>query len=734
MPKDRSKHTLTVDVTLRRSPGVEAPPARVYVFDRGGTLVDSKAVGKETTTFELADDSRHRVVVGPDIPPGDRSPSEILDQLARAGAVSRDVGHGIGLDVRLRIPPHVYGCWWETCIYVHGSVRKETAPGVYAPICDGVVQIFQVDLECTLDRLASFTDGPLWYQLLVDALSGLEREVLLERISLIPNLPDPPPDGFHETHVLRAATAKKRRSASRMASMPELTAGSSSRVEAARASSVSELASTLRSLPQSALKNAILANKTIISPYFCWLIPDEWFCWQELGEATIQSDGTFSAEICFWCPNDFPDLYFEVVQTVGGIEREISDPQIACSTYYDYDGSQDVVITVTDPAAVACNDPGGRPIPGDDYYVWPTAIGNIDLRGIAGLEDPSGSAGQGLVGVAPWGGTLALQMEFDPRLKTDGVAQYYRWSYKFEGDPDWTPINAPVTHRYKTVTSSPLQIHLHQVNLGPKSLGGGKDNLFEIPDPHPGDGWVNISDPWDRPFAYFDSTDNHLSPFTYNDTLPRKSGMCTLLLEIFDSSGDLVPCGNNSVGGPFVFVLPDLGGSPSDYTSILGPNNITGAGQLVFRVLVDNNDTYAHVDSVTAGGNVADSCGILHYTSTGDTVAISFHATHPNDYLTWALEVWRGTYGEIDSVGGSGSAAPVMVHDPWNHTAGTLLDTCTSAAFAADLWTNATATDGYSTQTQYNRFYSLAFALLAPCPDLPQLERAQLAQIERRAS
>jgi len=242
MPKDRSKHTLTVDVTLRRSPGVEAPPARVYVFDRGGTLVDSKAVGKETTTFELADDSRHRVVVGPDIPPGDRSPAEILDQLARAGAVSRDVGHGIGLDVRLRIPPHVYGCWWETCIYVHGSVRKETAPGVYAPICDGVVQIFQVDLECTLDRLASFTDGPLWYQLLVDALSGLEREVLLERISLIPNLPDPPPDGFHETHVLRAATAKKRRSASRMASMPELTAGSSSRVEAARASSVSELA------------------------------------------------------------------------------------------------------------------------------------------------------------------------------------------------------------------------------------------------------------------------------------------------------------------------------------------------------------------------------------------------------------------------------------------------------------------------------------------------------------
>jgi hypothetical protein len=725
MPRNASKRTLTVDVGLRPSPGVETPPARIYLFDRGGALIDSKPVGGRQVTFELVDDYRHRVVVGPDIPPGDQSPADLVDQLGRAGAISRDVGPGIGLNVELQVPAHIYGCWWQTCILVHGSVRKETAPGVYAPICDGVVQIFQVDLGCTLDRLASFTDAPLWYKLLIDALHGLDREVLRERIGLIPNLPDPPPDGSHQTNVLHATTLKERRAVTQTASVAALTAASSAQVEAGRASSLSELAATMRALPQSALKDAVLANKAIIGPFLCWLIPDDWFCWQELGEATIQSDGTFSAQVCFWCPDDFPDLYFEVVQTVGGIEREISDPQIACSTYYDYDGSQDVVITVTDPAAVACNDPGSRPIPGDDYYVWPTAIGNTDLRGIAGLEDPAGSMGQGLVAGAPWGGTLALQMEFDPRLKADGVAQYYRWSYKFDGAPDWTPINAPVTHRYKTVTYAPLEIHLHQVNLGPTSLGPGKDNLFEVPDPYPGDGWVNISDPSDRPFAYFDSTDNHLSPFTYNDTLPRKSGMCTLLLEIFDSSGNLVPCGNNGVGGPFVFVLPDYGQPPGNYTSVLGANNITAAGQLVFRVLVDNNDTYANVDEVTAGGNVADACGILHYTSGSDIVAISFHATHPNNYVTWTLEVWRGSSGEIDSISGSGSESPVALSDPWDHTASVLLGGCSSAAFAADLWTYATATDGYGTQTQYNRFYSLAFALLAPCPDLRQLELAQ---------
>ena len=722
MPRNRDskQHTLTVDVALRPSPTVETPPARLYLFDRNGSLVDSKPLEKGPVTFGLADDRRHRLVVGPDLPPTDRSPGELDAELTRAGAISHDVSPGIGLNVKLRIPPNIYACWWQTCIFVHGSVRKQTSPGVYAPICDGVVQIFQVDLGCTLDRLASFTDAPRWYELLIDVLHGLEREALVERIRLIPNLPDPPPDGFHETRVLQSAASKRLRAESlqlRTTAAAEISAGSTvhalsaERVQAARAGSAAELAATLRSLPQAARKEAILANKAIIAPFLCWLIPDEWFCWQELGEATIQADGTFSAEICFWCPDDFPDLYFEVVQTVNGIEREISDPQIACSTYYDYDGSQNVVITVDDPTAVACNDPGGRPIGGNDYYVWPTAIGNVDLRGITGLEDPPGGSPQGLVGVAPWGGTLALQMEFDPRLKADGVAYYYRWSYKFDGDPDWSPISAPVTHRYKVVTYSPLEIHVHSYALGPHTVGG-KDNLFEIPDPVKGDGWVNVSDPWDRPFAYFDSTDNHYGPFTYTDTGFRRSGMCTLMLEIFDSGGTFVPCGNNGVGGPFVFVLPDLT-MPDTYTSVLGPNNITGAGQLVFRVLVDNNDTYAHVDGVTAGGHSADpTCGILHY-QPGDNVAIDFHATHPNDYLTWRLEVYRASSWAVPPIGGN-SSSPPEAPNPFDNPAGVLLGSCTSAAFAADLWTYATANDGYGPQTQYNRFRTMAFALLNP--------------------
>jgi hypothetical protein len=725
LAKNKAPRTVTVDVTLALGRGVERPPSRLYLFDQRGNLVHSELVTGKPVNLALAGDGPHRLVVGPDLAVKGRSAAELATELTRARAISRDVNpKQLAESIKLAIPPSIYICWWQTCIYVHGSVRKQTAPGVYAPICSGVVQIFQVDLGCTLDQLASFTDLSLWYAVLVDILHGLDRQVALERIRMIPNLPDPPPDSFHETSVVVSRTTRQARatmavSAEARAAMPmaaqAITAARSvASSTVLRAASSTELAATLRALPIDARKEVILANKALIAPWLCWLIPDSWFCWQELGEAAIQSDGTFSAEVCFWCPNDFPDLYFEVVQTVGGIAREISDPQIACSTYYDYDGSTDVVITVDDPTAVACNDPKPPPVSG--YYVWPTAIGNTDLRGIVGLESPTGPAPHGLLATSPWGGTLALQMEFDPRLKSDGIARYYRWSYKFAGDPLFSPISAPVNHRYKTVTGvfPNINIHLTTVNLGPHTVGA-EQNLFDVPDPYPSDGWVNISDPWDRPFAYFDSTDNHYSPFSYIDLAPRRSGLCTLLLEMFDAAGSLVSCANNGLAGPFVFVLPDLTKTPSDYTSTLGPDNITASGQLLFQVLIDNNDTIASIGKPTASGNLADDCGILHYSLPTDAVAIPFHATHPNNYLSWTLEVFRGSSGlAVPAIGGN-SSSPPLAPNPFSNTASALLGAhCTNAAFAVDLWTSTTATDGYSSQTQYNRFDSMAFALLTP--------------------
>ena len=711
MAKNKAAVAVTINITLAPGRGIEQPPARVYLFDRQGSLVQTELLSGKALELKLADQRSHRLVVGPDLPVKEKSPSQLAAELNRARAISRDINPSALAPVTMVIPPSIYACWWQTCIYVHGSVRKETAPGVYAPICQGVVQIFQVDLACTLDQLASFTDLGAWYALLIESLAGLDRTLLREQIRTIPNLPDPPP----EAQIARAVRASAPIAAVRStvpASAP-ITTAIEPRTASLRVSSTQELAATLRSIPLNARRDVIVANKAMIAPFLCWFIPDSWFCWQELGEAQIQSDGTFSAEVCFWCPADFPDLYFEVVQTIGGIQEEISDPQIACSTYYDYDGTTDVVITVDDPVAVACNGPLPPPITGGAYYVWPTAIGNQDLRGVVGIESPPGPAPYGLVGTEPWAGTLALQMEFDPRLKADNIAFYYRWSYQFEGDSSFTPITAPVNHRYMTVTGAlpNVNIQLTTVNLGPQTVGA-EQNLFAVPDPYPSDGWVNISDPWDRPFAYFDSTDHHYSPFSYTTALPRRSGLCTLMLEMFDGAGNLVSCANNGLAGPFVFVLPDLA-SPGHYTSVLGPSNITPAGQLVYRVRIDNNSTYANVDSVTASGHMADSCGMLHYTLPTDLVAIAFHATHPNDYLSWTLQVWRGSAGVVAGANGT-SNSPPQAPNPFTNTASALLGACTNAAFAANLWTYASATDGYSRQWQYDDFYSFAFALLTP--------------------
>ena len=713
--------------------GEDLPPSRAYLFDRSGRLLDSAQVVNGVAQFQSEPRVGQKVMVGPDLMKEARPPLDLEAQLVKANAVTQDiVPQVVKTGLNVAVSNYVWGCWWQTCIVVHGTVRKLLNPGdpnpQYATICNGTVQIFQVDLGCTLDQLASF-EVLTFRDRVVDVLLGkitMAQLATLPPVIVNPNPPDPSPEkALRNINVARSNFLRNLRETA-VAKASAVTASSSfnaaSRVSqlSAMATSVSEVATILSTLDGQPLKDFIVANKAILFPFWCLFIPDDWFCWQELGEVSIQSDGSFSAEICFWCPDDFPDLYFEVVQNIGGISREVSDPQIACSTYYDYDGSQSVDIVVNDPTAVACLPVPPRPIPGNDLYVWPTAIGNIDLRNITDLESGLTSSITGLVsGATPWGGTLALQVIFDPNLKVSSSVRYYRWSYMFDGDSGFTQIATPVNHRYMTVSYSPLRIDLHTVNLGPHTVGSTL-NLFDVPDPFPGDGWVDINDPYDRPFGYFDSTGNGLAPFTYNDVLSRRSGLCTLMLEMFDSSGALVPCSNLGGSGPFKFVLPDLS-NPTEYTSMLTSNNITALGQLVFRVRVDNNDTVAQlIDVDTSVPCVTDcDCGMRHYASGSDLVSTHYVATHPNNFLTWGLSISRGTAGVVASASGATSSPPMSLPFPstpgvFNNTAASLLGHCTSAAFAVNLNTYAEATDGYGTQTQYNRSATMAFALITP--------------------
>lgn len=649
MAKDDTtkRASVTVQLALSFPKDKEKPDVRVYLFDSSERLVESQPA-KESLQFSIDPAKRYRITVGPNLLEKDKAPSDLRARLSKAGAVSRDLSQrDAGTTISLTIADSLISLWLFRCINIHGNVRKLLGgtPPTYATICLGKVETFVIDLPCSLARLSNA-------ELLTIKNNTLARMMGVELADLA---------HFDFTDFFR----------------------------------VSALAGGLSPLTGNALRNYIVAHRAELAPFMCNLIPEWAICYQQLPDAPIQSDGSFSLHYCFFFWEFPPDIYFEVKQTIGGVEREIADPDIMCTTMWGYDGTQAATITVEDPTAVGCM-PTGPDL--GLLYVWPTAIGNIDLFQINGLETPG--VGTGLLPGGPagtaWGGTLPLQVIFDPNLRANNI-KWYRWSYRF-GAEAFAPITADVTHRWMEVVG--MNILIHPVLLGPHPVGT-QDNLFEIPDPNLA--WININDPADRPFAYFDST--------AGQTPVGRSGMVSLKLELFDTLGNHVPCANAGHGGIFTFMLtPDA----MDPTSPAPAANIDANGDLIFVLRVDNNPTVADLpdNGVSVSGVAADTCGMLHYANRSDTVSINYIATQPNNFIDWNLSVTRGFSGWV--AGDSGNTSTPSPHGVLNRTADQLLGTCNQAAFAVNLYAAARITNGYGRQSQYDRSDTIAFALLHP--------------------
>ena len=710
---ERKSITLTVKFQGQQKQQ-ELPPARAYLFDRAGRFVDSKPVAGKPLAFSVEAGPKYQFRVGPDLLKDQKAvPSDLTAQLDKAKAVSQDYIPAIHGDALSIVIDHlIWPCWlFPTCINVHGSVRKLLNPGsirpVYATICQGTVQIFQVDLECTLDRLA-----PPYLITLRDSL--VSRLTSAEQTPHLINPGDPGPGNVAN----KIAAARRSKASAAMAKMSvgavnRAASGSTAPSNVRQASSLSGVAATLAVLDGANLKQYLIINKGLLFWLWCELIPDWAFCWQELTEVLIQSNGSFSAEICFWCPTDYPDLYFEVVQNIGGTEQEIYDPQIACSTYYNYDGSASVDITIDDPDAIPC-----PPIaPGPDYlYVWPRYIGWEDLWYVQGLTDGIGPDIGLLPGKTPWGGTLEVKTQLHPDLPTPGIS-YIRWSYKFPGDPDFTHITAPFTIRKeKTTYIAPSTVIIVDtpVTFVTQTVGPNSD-LFAIPEHLPADTvWIDL------PYANFDSTlgaipDPNASSDCRLGLLAGQSGLCTLRLEMFDNAGNHVASDN--LGGPatFAYLLPDQSVSLGTYTNAPA-YNINADGDLIFQIMVDNNHTVAQLPKVQTpiSSTDTDPCGILHYTNGSDTVDIFYTAFHPNNYLDWDLGVSLGIMGQVAGLSGNVSAGSPGLPADFANSASTLLQTCTQGAFAVNLYCFARTTNGYSRQSQYDCSATIGFALLTP--------------------
>lgn len=620
---------------------------RAYLFDRAGNYISSVPIGDSDINFEVDSSRDYRISIGPDlINDREKPPLNLSVRLVAAGATSKDIRPDMG-SLTFDITRDMVALWLGHCINVHGTVTKQFTTGGTAPITVGTVQIFLIDFYAT------FTSR----------YSAAELITLRDEVGARLNATGNPANIF--------------------------------------------LAFTLSLLSGSALALALAAERTALWPYWCGLIPEWKFAWSTIGETPINSDGTFSYIYCYW--GAAPDLYFEVVQTVNGAQREISDPDLACAVFYNYNGTTSVDILVTDQSAIATL-PGGPDLGFE--YCWPTAIGNMDLSLIDGLE----SAGTGLTyeGLNPvaFGGTLPLQMMFSPNLRS--IASYYRWSYRFDDETDFTPIHNTVSHRWQNVIFSPLPTPHFDITLVPVTFGpqvvGPNTNLFEIPDP--AIPWIDINDPADRPFAYFDSTTG----------VENRHGMCTLMLELFDASGNFLSCDNirgintsgDLPGDPapanFFYLLPEVGGPPMTYTNA-PVFNITDHGRLTFSLFIDNRRTTSSIGPISVPTGTANDCGFLIYDNLGQSVHIGYSAIQPGNFIDWGLNVIRGSHGSVASTGNN-TTAPIG--SSFNNTVSFLLGTCVAegrAAFAVNLNSSARITNGYGKQTQYDSSATTAFAL-----------------------
>jgi hypothetical protein len=178
---------------------------------------------------------------------------------------------------------------------------------------------------------------------------------------------------------------------------------------------------------------------------------------------------------------------------------------------------------------------------------------------------------------------------------------------------------------------------------------------------------------------------------------------------------------------PFLFMNPALG-SLLDSTNLsnalhtLEVEFVNGSGVVLatspvlpgpYRFRVDNNQCVGVLAAPAIGATMADSCGILRYTSPAQVVTMGLTASHPNNFADFSFSLIRGHNNPpppviIGLTSGPVSSAPAAI----TGTVAGLLGPCSGmAAFAESLYVAATANSGWSRQSQYDASDLLAFTL-----------------------
>lgn len=285
------------------------------------------------------------------------------------------------------------------------------------------------------------------------------------------------------------------------------------------------------------------------------------------------------------------------------------------------------------------------------------AIGGLGLNHIYGaspnLAGSVTAANRGLTdGGAPFGGLLLPRLEFSNELEAAGV-RYYQLSWRRGSTGTFLPLAGEVHHFYRH-------------DLVGSDVGG---------------------------------------PYQ-------------IKVDLFDGHGQPVDIAALGI----VYAVPedpDAGGAINTVdAATLG---LVHGNSMIITLHVDNNRCYAAIDAPTIGAAAADPCcGVLTYQA-GDSVTLAWRTLHPNGFANYTFGVVRGT-ASVPTVP-IVSGAPLIATNPSpvavsvahllndNLPPGCVVDGCPVAGFSENLYVNALATDGWTSELGYDASAVRAFVL-----------------------
>ena len=715
----------TLDVRQDEQP----PPLSAYAFGSSGRLLGRADLkdGSTPLSFEQgAEPDQIRLLVGPSIENADEG--ELLSALMRTGAAERMLRPAdLATKVALPIDRALWLCWWRFCT-VRGTLLKRVVSGGVAidlPVCDAEIEVYEVDPVTII-----VPHIPDW---ILEKLRGV---ILIPRPPWppwppvdgvpIPPRPGPGPDPapFLEIGRLAATTGARPATSVEPAALhveAKLASGTErlfrftgeehttvSRAEASVAlQGVVEEPAFVRaaSVGVSALRDALIARPDLARPLLCFIWPPA-VTTQLVATMTTDDCGHFRGRFWPGCTSDVPDLYFKAYRRIGFWRFPIYTPTpIACHTRWDYACGSEVTLYTTSPFAHTC--PPCPPVIAPRHWVLAMAVGNTSLAAIRGtgsdLAATTDASNLGLTGSgSPFGGSLHFRFEFDNTLRPDLNVRYYRlrWRNVASGNP-FLDVQSTELRHYGHWVGSSFQIEPYKLGTQPV---GGSVNLFEIPPALPPIGQWLIAD------AVVDTSNATFASAAFAP--PAEAGMHEFELTLFDGAG--VQVNANTLG--ISYRIPKT----TDLTTTIDTNDaaalglVTAAGALVFQLHVDNNVCSAHIDApILDGVPAGDECGVLRYSDTSHPVSIGWEASHPHGFARYDFNVWRGVNPRLSDSGAVGAAPGAHTLSP---SVAFLLESCTVAGFAEVLNVHATATDGWSTQTQYDASAVRAFVLAPPEP------------------